>query len=334
MTIRTIGIILGAALLTAALGPSAAAGTVRDCVMSQPERDWLDNSLRAWRYMADERLRLPSAEAPSIVVFDSRCRFEARATDNPRWKGEPHDGSVLIPDGNRVPAQVTSFAGNDSRSDSPFFVMALPSVWKTARIPMAEHADGLTAVFLHEFSHVRQVEPLKSIFAAAEAQHSMEDISDDSLQERFKDDPAYVAVIEKEIALLLDAAAEPDSAKARKLAADALALMDSRQKRWFAGEDAYWKNFDDLFLTMEGFGQWVAYAWLSDPAGGRLGRDAARDRMMGTRWWSQNQGLALFLVIDRFVPDWPERAFAEEPALGIDLLRIAASGPTKDSPAV
>ena len=39
----------------------------------------------------------------------------------------------------------------------------------------------------------------------------------------------------------------------------------------------------------------------------------------GTRWWSQEEGLALFLVLDRLLPDWPDRAFSANPALGIDL---------------
>ena len=61
---------------------------------------------------------------------------------------------------------------------------------------------------------------------------------------------------------------------------------------------------------------------------------AAQQKMRGSRrWWSQEEGLALFLVVDRFVPDWPKRAFADQPALGIDLLRLAAGDPPKGSPA-
>ena len=184
-------------------------------------------------------------------------------------------------------------------------------------------------MFLHEFSHTRQLAPLKPVFAAAESVHKMEpDFSDDSLQHRFKTDPAYVAVYEKERDLLLRAASEPDSAAARKLAAKALALMEARQKRWFVDGDFYWKGYDDLFLTMEGFGQWVGFAWLADPAGGGLEATAAEEKMRGGGgWWSQDEGLALFLVIDRFVPDWPRRAFADQPALGIDLLRLAVAAP-------
>ena len=311
-----------ATLGMAASAPSSAAEAA--CVMTPSERSWVNGALDAWRLVSTKRLRLEPHRTPTIVIFDAKCRFEL-SSGAEEWIAEPHSGSILIPDGNQIPAQVTSFAGKDETSQTPFFVMALPSIWAAAKIPISGDLEGLTAVFLHEFSHTRQIDPLKSVFTAAEAVRKMpEDFSDDSLQKHFQSDPAYVAVMEKEMRLLFQAAAEPDNAAARKLAREALALIDARQKRWFAGDDAYWRNYDDLFLTMEGFGQWVAYAWLADPLGAGLGPDAY-EKMSGTRWWSQVEGLALFLVIDRFVPNWPRRAFAEKPALGIDLLRVAVA---------
>lgn len=300
------------------------AAPAKKCVMTPGESAWVESSLQAWQLVSTNRLKLRPHRGPTIVVFDSKCRFERSGTA--AWKAEPHKGSIRIPDGKQIPAQVTSFAGSDERFGSSFFVMALPSIWETAKIPISGDMKGLTSVFLHEFSHTRQVQPLKPVFETAEAVRKMpDDFSDDSLQAHFKNDPAYVAVIEKEMDLLYRAAAEPDAAAAKKLAVEALALLEARQKRWFVGNEAYWKNYDDLFLTMEGFGEWVAYAWLADPAGGGLGPVAARDKKSGTRWWSQREGLALFLVIDRFVPDWAERAFAAQPTLGIDLLRLAAT---------
>lgn len=320
---RRIVIGVAAALGLAASHPSDAAESA--CVMEPSERSWVDGSLAAWQLVSTERIKLEPHRTPTIVVFDAKCRFE-RSSGAEQWKAEAHDGTIQIPDGNRVPAQVTSFAGKDEKTQTPFFVMALPSIWAAANIPISGDLNGLTAVFLHEFSHTRQIDPLKPVFTAAEAVRKMpEDFSDDSLQKHFQSDPAYVAVMEKEMRLLFQAAAEPDDSAARKLARDALALIEARQKRWFVGEDAFWKNYDDLFLTMEGFGQWVAYAWLADPAGGAMDRKAARDKMARSGWWSQNEGLAMFLVIDRFVPDWPRRAFAEQPVLGIDLLRLAVA---------
>lgn len=319
-------LLFGAMLIVGLTNPAVAA--TAKCAMSDGDRTWVNASIGAWQRMA-ARLKLAAHQAPTIVFFDAQCRFERSSMAGP-WKAEPHTGTIRIPDGNNVPAQVTSFAGKDDRTQTDFFVMALPTIWQAAKIPMADDTRGLTAVFLHEFSHTRQIEPLKPAFTAAEAVRKMpDDFNDDSLQKHFQSDPAYVAVAEKEMDLLYRAAAEPDDAAARKLAAQALALIEARQKRWFTGEDAYWRNYDDIFLTMEGFGQWVAYAWLADPAGGGMGRDAARDRMKGGRWWTQIEGLALFLVIDRFVPDWNERAFSAQPALGIDLLRLAAAQPAQ-----
>jgi hypothetical protein len=316
-------IILGCAAVMASAGMSVAAPGGSTCTMAPQDHAWLEGALSAWQVSAG-RLKLQPHREPTIIVFDSKCRFE-RASGTPSWQATAHSGSIALPDGETAPAQVTSFASSDDESGGPYFVMALPSIWKAANIPISNDLKGLTGVFLHEFSHTRQIEPLASVFEAAEAKRKMpDDFGDDSLQKHFKADPAFAAVVEKERDLLYRAASEADAAAARKLAAQALELMESRQKRWFAGDDAYWKNYDDLFLTMEGFGQWVAYAWLADPDGGGLQRAEAIEKMRGgKRWWSQEVGLGLFLVIDRFVPNWADQAFGSPPKLGIDLLRQA-----------
>ena len=311
-----------------ALAVISAPASAATCAMSKAERGWIDTSLGAWRHM-ERRLALPRQAAPTIVLFNRSCRFERRAghTD---WLGEPHKGTIRLPDGGRAPAQVTSFAGNNEKTGEPFFVMALPSVWIAAKVPIARTPHGLTAVFLHEFSHTRQVPALAPVFEAAARLRRNDDLNDDSLQEHFRRNAAYVTEAQRERDLLFAAALELDPAKSRDLARQALAAMEARQKRWFVGPEAYWKAYDDLFLTMEGFGQWVAYAWLADSKGGGMSGEAARQRIRGSRkWWSQEEGLALFIVINRFVPHWPQRAFAVRPALGIDLLREAVAQPPK-----
>lgn len=302
------------------------------CAMAPEESAWLDGALSAWQLVSAGRLKLQPHREPTIIVFDRKCRFE-RTSGEASWQAKPHSGSIALPDGGQAPAQVTAFASSDDETGLPFFVMALPSVWKAANIPISGDLKGLTGVFLHEFSHTRQVKPLRPVFQAAATRRKMpDDFSDDSLQEHFQSDPAFVAVIEKERDLLYRAANEPDAAIAKKLAAEALELMEARQKRWFVGQNAYWKNYDDLFLTMEGFGQWVAYAWLADPNGGGMQRSEAIEEMRGSkRWWSQDEGLGLYLVIDRFVPHWADQSFGSPPRLGIDLLHQAVGKPDKAS---
>ena len=45
-------------------------------------------------------------------------------------------------------------------------------------------------------------------------------------------------------------------------------------------------------------------------------REAAVAKMLGrSRWWVQDEGLALFLVVDRLVPGWPLLVFGN-PSMG------------------
>lgn len=317
--------LLWAALLFA--GSQTAAQAQPGCAMEPGDRSWVQGSLRGWEVIRRDRLRLPPSR-PAIIVFDARCRYEM-ASGSGGWTAEPHDGTIRMPHGvEPIQVGVTSFtSGGEGRP--PFFVMALPSVWRAAGISGLLGLDaGLQGVFLHEYMHATQAPYLRRAFQRMQAAGAPEDISDDALQARFADDPEYGAAFERERSLLYAAATEPSLDRARQLAGEALAAMRARQSRWLTGDNAYWKHADDLFLTMEGVGQWSAYAWLSHPRGWALSPAlAARAMRGGRRWWSQEEGLALFLVIDRLLPGWQAQAFSANPALGIDLLAEAVGDP-------
>jgi hypothetical protein len=155
-----------------------------------------------------------------------------------------------------------------------------------------------------------------------------ETIDDDSLQKAFEDNPAYVADYQAERDLLFAAAAAKTDAEARVLASHALRKLRERRVRWFTGEAARWAELEEVFLTLEGVGQWATYSWYIDPNGLRLNSAVAlREVRRGGRWWSQDHGLALFLVADRLVPGWQKRVFADEPATASKLLEMAAAEP-------
>lgn len=56
---------------------------------------------------------------PELILFDETCTST----------GKKHEGTITLPDGETMPAQLTSFAG--SHEGKPFLVMALPSVWRS-----------------------------------------------------------------------------------------------------------------------------------------------------------------------------------------------------------
>jgi hypothetical protein len=208
-----------------------------------------------------------------------------------------------------------------------FLVMAAPAVWEQAGVD-SEHVgrDRLTtAVFLHEFAHTRQIQGFQAFISPLEeAWVFAEELGDDVVQDRFASHPGYRPAYEAERDLLYGAAAADGIDEVRALAAEALALMRARHARWFTGENALFALLDDAFLSFEGAGQWVGYAWLTHPQGGAVSPDVALAGMRrGGRRWSQDEGLALFLVLARLLPDWPALVFAGQPIGALDLLERA-----------
>jgi hypothetical protein len=98
-------------------------------------------------------------------------------------------------------------------------------------------------------------------------------------------------------------------------------MMRARAARHFVGDLAYYKEAEALFLTFEGSGQWAGYRWLIHPQGMALEPDLARRAAMRSRWWSQNQGLAIALTLDRLGPaNWHEVAFGAGGQTLLDML--------------
>ena len=241
---------------------------------------WISRWLGAWGFTSHEILHLPDAPPPNIVFFDSSCVYTTSAvtaagvpaSKGPMlrgtgllWRATPHGDSIVLPNSHKVPVQLMSFANSD-RKTGPFFIMAAPEYWRQKG---RGQEPGLTAVFLHEFAHTRQVRGMARIIGPIDSAWTFpKELDDDAVQDHFSSDSSYVAAYMAERDLLFRAAAAESLADTRALASQALAMMRSWHARWFTGDDAVFAILDDTFLSMEGAGQWVGYAWLAHPAGG------------------------------------------------------------------
>lgn len=309
---------------------AAALAAASACAPSAADRAWIDGATAAWRL---ELRRLPELTPPprvTVILFDAHCRLESGTALERRgkvnWSATLHNGKVRLADGSPIPASVTSFAG-EGKSGGPMFVMALPSVWTAGKIPGgALGIDTLTqAVLLHEASHVSQTPLVERVGKLVKEQGLPDDFNDDSIQDRFEKEPAFAASVNKETELLFAAAAEPDIAKARDLATQALSTIMARRARWFVGPDGRLAEAEDLFLSMEGAGQYVGYSWLIDPQGARVPRASAMAGFgMRGKWWSQKQGLALVLAVERLgLPGWRGHLWGTPRLVGSQLLQAA-----------
>jgi hypothetical protein len=265
--------------------------------------------------------------AANHVTLDAACTYTASPKRPIAWVATPYDKTFRLPTGEEAPAGVMSFAAPYGASARGFFVMSLPSVWRAGGVNSTLGLETMMeAVLIHEIMHTRQFYFANARVAELSKRYGLpDDINDDSVQRHFETNPAYVADYQDERDLLFAAAAAPDDAGARALARQALAKMRARRARWFTGADEQWGPLDDIFLAMEGLGQWAGYRWLIGDAGRRLDPGSALTEFRrGGRSWTQDEGLALMLVVDRLYPGWQKAAFAAKPALAEELLKRAA----------
>lgn len=318
---------LAVSLLLTAAAPASPA-----CRFAGEPRAWSRDALASWDRLDHERLRIAEPVTPVITLFDQTCAWtltpDARGdfrvgARRYRVAGSAHSGQVGLPDGGTIPARKLAFASpmSDGRM---FFIMALPAVWRADPEETRDWRRLSMVVFMHEFAHTQQAASLGVRIDDLLARGLPEDSDDDVIQDRFGELPDYQARYEGERDLFYRAVTARDASIARFNMALALHVMESRREQWFQGENALYAEADDVFLTLEGTGNWAAWTWLTDPRGGRLNpTDATAFIRGGRNRWSQDEGLGIMLAVDRLTPDWPALAFAPRGATADALIARA-----------
>jgi hypothetical protein len=144
---------------------------------------------------------------------------------------------------------------------------------------------------------------------------------DNAVQTRFKDNAEFTESVKQETCLFLDAVAAADDAEARSLAREGRRLMLARQARFEVGDDAYFAEAEDIWLTFEGSGQWAGYQWLVHPNGGGRPQAEVMARFSKGRHWSQTEGFAVVMALDRIAgPGWKRHAFGDGKRTVLEML--------------
>lgn len=325
-----IAALLSALALSAA--PPAPPSPIPPCRFEGEPRAWTAEALASWDRLDRERLGLARPVTPTITLFDSRCAFtltpdrrgDFRAGQRRyRVRAAAHDGRIRLPDGNTVQAEQLAFASPMSNGGM-FFIMALPELWRANPAEPRDPRLLSMVVFMHEFAHTQQGEGLGERIDALLARGMPEDVDDDVIQDRFGERPGYAAAYAAERDLFYQAVEARDPAAARTALIAAADRVERRRARFFRGEEALYAEADDVFLTLEGSGNWAAWTWLTHPQGGRLSPDAATAFVRGGgRRWSQDEGLGVMLALERLTPDWPRLAFGPDGVTADQLIERA-----------
>ncbi len=330
------------------LSNAVAQGTPEACPITPADHAWLQKGLTSWELAGTEFLRLEPAPLPWIVVFDEVCTWHlasdtlrtAHATPIPAVlhfndqpvpiRSEVNHGMIRLPTGDSFPAQPRISAGFSADLGRPYFILALPRVFRrdpgAARDTLLD--QRILSVVSHEILHTRQLPDLFRQVQSLGRQGPLPEGIDDNIVERqFGSIEEFRASVDREIDLLYSAAFEADPLRARALAGDALKALRERQAKYYTADHQAFGRLEALFLNMEGASEWVRYRlhqrdrerWPTDQSIVRFIRG-------GDNEWVQDQGLALFLVIDRFVKDWPSRLLTPEMASPVEVLEQALAG--------
>jgi hypothetical protein len=119
-------------------------------------------------------------------------------------------------------------------------------------------------------------------------------------------------MFEREMDALMQAVFADNAATARTSVRKALAFAKERKGTFFVDDNAGYAELDDLFLVLEGTAMWAQFkSETSTPAASRNSRRILESLFKQTRAWSQQEGLALFLLLDRFKPGWQAQFMAD-----------------------
>jgi hypothetical protein len=286
----------------------------------------------AWKLVSKDLYKIDNVKPVDFVFFDDKYVYSTSNVTIEKgievkgcnlmnlklnWKKKLHNDLLTLPDKSVVPINLMSFAAEiPNDSNKSFFVMPLPSFWLNSGVTSKELGTEnlITGVFIHEFSHSQQMQNFgKKITEFEKSNDFGIEFNDDIVQNIFEKDSAYLKGYKDEIDLLFgsirNATIDKNSAK------EGLTLLKQRQEKYFQGNYKNLKQIDDFFLTMEGLGQYSMYLWLINPNGGNIKKEIAIQGVKrGGKWWSQDEGFALFLILDKLnnPKNWAKNMFGSK----------------------
>jgi hypothetical protein len=324
------------------------------CQLTDADTLWIQRALDAWGQVSRDFLRLDPKPLPWIVLFDDACTWHLNpqvaslpsgsrpvetslsfAGDQFPVHAVPHGGTVRFPNGSAVPAEVMAAAFPYDDGESSFYALALLDLWR--KHPQASQdphlEERILSVTLHEMVHTRQLPHIGRRVAALGRRYDLpQQINDDVIETRFRGVPGFREAFEAERDLLYRAVAEPRPARRRALVARALAMAKNRRTRFFGGANKPYAELEELFLNMEGVAEWTRFkfhqARQQPPRSDVQIMDFLRGRKND---WAQDEGLALFLLLEKLGSRWQSKVLGPGLASPFALLESALKRPAQRS---
>lgn len=318
----------------------------REVTPDTEDMRWMQTALDRWEVTCRRHLHLPVEPLAWIIFYDDQYAWHLSAEKallpayetaavTLNYAGQPrellrvtHKQGLWVPGRDEgLPIKVGLSAMPYAEDQKTFCIIPLPSMFhKLDGLGTAAEIDELfLGVAMHELTHTQQLSfVMGEIKRLSKSYRLPQPLNDNLLEDTFGKNKVYTRRFNRELDALGDAVMAGTTAECRRELARALAMIQQRRARYLVGKRKAYAPLDEIFLTLEGAAMWAHFQMARDhtPAGEdvttTLNKIAAK-----TNTWSQVEGLVLFLLIDRLVPDWQARYFAPNPPSPFAVLRDA-----------
>lgn len=309
---------------------------------------WIKTVLRNWGSVSNNVLYLRHDQLPWIIFYDSAAGWHL----NPEEKLLPahtktfhhfhfagkeynlykvdntHDLWVPERQALSISALPNSTMPYDNNNKT-FFIAPLPSLFHHLAPP--DQHFYLDLLFLglccHELTHTLQLPVVLPQLLKMQQDYNMpQSIDDNIIENTFGKNNDYIKLFNEEKEHLGNAVFTLNNDTCKIEISKALALQRERALKFFAGDSIGYRYLDEIFLSLEGSAMWVQFQVTL----GQAPKDQSWQQTFiwlaeRTASWSQAEGLGLFILIDRFVPDWKSRFFKKELLSPFQLLTTVVS---------
>jgi hypothetical protein len=323
--------------------------------LDQPTLIWIQAVLDNWEAVCRRHLRVPPQPLPWIIFYDENFAWHLNpdVRSLPPHEGSTHplrfsgrvyplvgmahqNGKLWVPGRESLPVNVTgpriaAMPYEDDRNS--FFIAPLPGLFhKLGRPDQARNLDELfLGTAAHELMHTRQLVYAMAQIKRLRLRYKLPESFDDNIiQHEFEANEEYKRLHDEEGELLTKAILADDLHHTRQFVEQFLLATQKRKERFFAGPKQGYSDLEDIFLAMEGLAMWVQYRTARDRAS--AGEDWLQTFVTLSERadaWSQQDGLALLVLIERLAPGWQTRLLASDFPSPFILLREAVRRRTR-----
>jgi hypothetical protein len=332
--------------LPGALGLVACVAAVA-AEIDKPTLAWTQAVVDRWEVACRKYLHVAPHPLPWIIFFDDRSSWHLNPDKSElpghtplraavKFAGRDHEvvqvehreGRLWVPGRDALPVKAGGATMPYYDDRRVFFELALPSLWRkeSGSAPSRDLDELILGLALHELTHTRQMVDVSRRIEAMRSRHKLpESVNDNLIENTFSKIPDYKKIWDEEWAHLSRALLADDASGMRDAITEVLAASERRKARFFVGDYQGWSELEDIFLAMEGVAMWVHRMARDHAPPGESWQQTAGVLFTRGDAWSQMEGLALFLLIDRLVPGWQARFLAPGFPSPFAVLREAVS---------